>query len=446
MNYRKTTALITALALMLSAVSCGSKKEKNADENDKTETTTVTVSDEGNESDDENDEKSEKEDTTETDEKSDSVTTTSKKSDGGKNTTTETGVTTTTAPKTTRKLVIVDGKVRTTTFGRATTTQRTKADTTTTTETTTTTAESEDGYTAEIVMGDTPTFKGSNVTIDGTKAIITGGGNYLISGKSANGQVCVRTATEEKVKIILDGVDIANSSGPAVFIDEAKKCTVELKEGTESILRDGDKDKINDGVIFSNDTLRIKGGGKLVIESNNAHGIASDDDVIIESGTYEITSIKSGIYAHDDITINDGELRIFGGTNGLKSRGTLNINGGKCYISGGTKEEKSSVYAEGDFNYTGGYVYAAGNQVSVPTNTAVPYIVVDFKDSIEPGVNIEMLLDDANIATLIPHNNFRCLMVLSNDLAEGKKYATKLNGEWGESYTLTGGQNLVAFK
>lgn len=93
------------------------------------------------------------------------------------------------------------------------------------------------------------------------------------------------------------------------------------------------------------------------ITSGNAHGIASDDDIIIENGTYNITSVKSGIFAHDDITISGGNLDIKGGTNGIKSKGTINISGGNSIISGGTKEEKSSIYSAGAFNYSGGYVF-----------------------------------------------------------------------------------------
>ena len=115
-------------------------------------------------------------------------------------------------------------------------------------------------------------------------------------------------------------------------------------------LRDGGNDKTNDGVIFSNDTLRFKGNGTLNIISGNAHGIASDDGIIFENGIYNITSIKSGLFAHDDVTINGGTLDIKGGTNGIKSKGTLNINGGTAVVSGGTKEEKSSRPPQAGFN------------------------------------------------------------------------------------------------
>ena len=248
------------------------------------------------------------------------------------------------------------------------------------------------------------------------------------------------------IKVVLDGVDIANESGPAIFIDEAKKCTVELLDGTTSVLKDGAKDKINDGVIFSNDTLRIKGGGELCIYSNNAHGIASDDDVIIEDGIFEINSIKSGIFAHDDITVNGGELTVFGGTNGLKSKGTININGGRCVISGGTKEEKSSVYAGAALNYTGGSLFAAGNQVTTPSTSVNPFVVVDLGGSYDADSTVEMLLDSTQMVSFQPHNNFRCLMMLTPEIGVGSSYKTIIDGKEGKEFTLSDGQNLVTFE
>lgn len=303
----------------------------------------------------------------------------------------------------------------------------------------------QESYTAEIKLGSSPSISGENVSTNGSVVTVNGGGTFRFSGSVTDGQIYVDTATEEKVKIVLDGVDITNSSGPAILINDAKKCTIELADGTSSTLTDGMKDKVNDGVIFSNDTLKIKGNGSLTITANNAHGIASDDDIIIEGGTYNITSKKSGIFAHDDITIDGGDFVVKGGTNGIKSKGTMNINGGHAVISGGTKEEKSSVYAEGAFNYTGGYIFAAGNQVSVPTTSANPYIVVDLGDSVAAGTAVEMLLDGKSMVSFQPHNNFRCLMMLAPEISSGKSFGTVVGGS-SESFKVSDGQNLFVLK
>lgn len=309
----------------------------------------------------------------------------------------------------------------------------------------------ENTYTAEITLGGSPSGKGENFTVEGSKVTITSAGDYRFTGSCSDGQIIVAADTEEKVKIVLDGVDLNCTDGPAVFIRKAKKCTVELADGSSNKLSDSAKDKVNDGVIFSNDTLRIKGGGSLEINAGNAHGISSDDDLIIEGGNFVINSVKSGIMAHDDITISGGEFDIKGGTNGIKSKGgdnakgkgTININGGRILASGGTKEEKSSVYAMGDFNYTGGELYAAGNQVTAPTTYATPYIVVDASSSIiEAGSSVDFILDGTVYATLVPHNNSRCLLMLSPDIHDGATFSVSINGNSSEDFTVSEGQNV----
>ena len=296
-------------------------------------------------------------------------------------------------------------------------------------------------YTAEIELGATPKVTGTRVSVNGSVVTITAGGDFIFYGTVNDGQICVNTATEEKVTVILDGVNITNSNGPAIFINEAKRCTIKSREGTVNYLSDGGKDKENNAVIFSNDTVRLKGNGELNITANNAHGISSDDDIIIDNGTYNITSKKSGLIAHDDITINEGRLNIKGGTNGIKSKGTLNINGGYSVISGGTKEEKSSVYSEHSFSYTGGYVYAAGNKVSVPSYCENPFIVADLGSSMDAGSDVKMYLNGNEMISFQPHNSFRCLMMLAPEVSSGNSFRVSVNGKGSEDFSVSDGCN-----
>ena len=108
---------------------------------------------------------------------------------------------------------------------------------------------------------------------------------------------------------------------------------------------------------------------------------------------------------------------------------------------GGTKEEKSSVYSEGAFNYTGGYLYAAGNLVSVPTMSYNPYIVVDYGSAYEAGSTAELVLNDVQMAVLQPHNNFRCVMMLAPEISAGSSFYTVINGNGSETYSVNDGQN-----
>lgn len=295
-------------------------------------------------------------------------------------------------------------------------------------------------YTAEITLGVSASAKGDNVTVDGSSVTITGGGTYFIKGSASQGQIIVDTVTEEKLKLILSGVTLSNSSGPAIFINEAKRCTIELENGTVSTLKDGGKDKINDGVIFSNDTLHIKGNGTLNITSGNAHGIASDDDIIIEDGYININSVKSGIFAHDDITVKGGNINIKGGTNGLKSKGTIHIEGGHTVASGGTKEEKSAVYAASGFAYTGGMLISAGNQVTKPSSSSNPFAIIEVGGSASAGTKATVSLNGKQIETITPPNYFRYIIVLSPELKSGGKFTVDLAGKTTD-FTINDGFN-----
>lgn len=322
----------------------------------------------------------------------------------------------------------------------------TKAPGSSQTPTVTTTAAPEKKYDAEITFDKNVTVDGVNAQANGSVVSITAGGDYIVRGRSSNGQIYVNTAAEEKVEITLDNVDISCDGGPAIFVNEAKKCLIKLADGSVNYLRDSGRDKINDGVIFSNDTLRIKGSGYLEINAGNAHGIASDDDVIIESGEYFINSVKSGIFAHDDITINGGELTIFGGTNGIKSKGTVNINGGTALVCGGVKEEKSSVYASAGLYYTGGYLYAAGNTVTPPSETPNPYIVVNWANGVQAESTVGFVLGGTEFASLTPKNPFKCVMMLAPDILIGDGFTPVLDGESQGDFTVGEGRNLYVLE
>ena len=296
-------------------------------------------------------------------------------------------------------------------------------------------------YTGTVTFGKAVSHSGSNITVNGATATITAGGDYHICGSASNGQLEVNTP--EKVKLYLDGVSITSNSGPAIKVTNAKKITIELVSGTTSNLTDGGKDKENDGALFSNDTITIKGSGTLNITSHNAHGISSDDDVIIEEGTININSRKTGIMANDDITIEGGSLSVNGGTNGLKSKGTMNISGGTIIAYGGTKEEKSAIYSETEFNFTGGKLYAVGNAVTAPASMSSPCFVGAFSGSMLPNSTIKVKKDGGDLITLTPTNNYKCIMIMSSEIGAGSTLDINIDGKSYGSHKLNNDLNGI---
>lgn len=296
-------------------------------------------------------------------------------------------------------------------------------------------------YTAEVKLGSSTTFTGDNVSVSGSTVKITGAGDYIFTGKLSDGQIYVDADTEDKVTLVLNGVDINCTYGPAILINQSKKCTVKVKEGSVNNLSDSAKDKAYDGVIFSNDTIRVKGKGTLNINAGNAHGIASDDDVIFENSVCNITSNKSGIHANDNITISGGTLSITAGSNGLKSKDSITINGGTSFITGGKKDSNSAIYAAGAFEYTDGILCAAGNAVTAPTSSAYPYAVVEFAEAVSSGTQVSFLINGDQKASFAPKEDYRRVILLTPEASSGSKLTVRLGDVTKGEFTLSSGSN-----
>lgn len=208
---------------------------------------------------------------------------------------------------------------------------------------------------AKITLGDTVSIDGTGAEVsDNNTVTITDGGSYVISGELSDGMIQVDT--EEEVKLILQGVSITNEDGPAIYVKEAKSCYIETAEGTENILSDGesyaeteDKQK---ATIFSNDRLVLLGEGNLTVNGNYKHGICSDDEVYVVSGTYTITAVKDGIHTNNWISVEGGTVQITATDDGMQSKGPVALNGGTITIAA----EDKGVTAYGDLTVNDGTI------------------------------------------------------------------------------------------
>ena len=65
-------------------------------------------------------------------------------------------------------------------------------------------------------------------------------GYYSVEGSLADGQIIVNTEDKEVVRLILNGVDIRNTTGAAINITNAKKTVIILADNTTNTITDGD--------------------------------------------------------------------------------------------------------------------------------------------------------------------------------------------------------------
>lgn len=183
--------------------------------------------------------------------------------------------------------------------------------------------------------------EGSGATVKDNVVTISKEGTYVVSGTLSDGQIVVEASDTDKIQIVLNTVSITCSNNAPIYIKSANKVFITMADNTENTLTDGlnyeqTDDNTVDGVIFSMADLTINGNGTLNVTGNYKHGIASKDDLIITSGTYNITAVKDALNAKDCVKIKDGTLTLSATDgNGIQSKNGDDTTKGYVYISGG---------------------------------------------------------------------------------------------------------------
>lgn len=283
--------------------------------------------------------------------------------------------------------------------------------------------------------------EGEGVSISGNVVNITGEGTYIVSGSLPDGMINVNTKL--KVKLKLNGVNITNSTGPAIMVNDAKRLTITLIEGTVNSVSGGSA--ANDGAICTNDTLEIKGAGTLHVNGTVEHGISSDDDIVIKNGNIHINAVKTGVMANDDITISGGTLKVVGRTNGMKSKGTLHIAGGNIHVTGGSKETKSGLFSMTTFTLTGGSVYVIGCGAAEPdaATSTQRSVAVKFTPSIAGGGSAVISSGGSVLFDARSDTAFNTIFVSTPEIREGMEFNVTANGTDCGLFTTAGNMTSV---
>lgn len=285
------------------------------------------------------------------------------------------------------------------------------------------------------LKNDTAQYSGTGIVVDGNTVNITKGGTYVISG-TLNGSVQVLTE-DKKVYLELDNAHIHNTAGAALNVQQVKRITITTLKGTTNSFIDGGVHEETRGAIFSNDTVELNGEGVMNITANYAHGIRSDDDIILNSGTVNITSVKSGFHCNDGIEINGGKLFCDAGTNGVKTAGYVTITGGESVFIGGNREEKGAIYCDGVFTYTGGTFYAIGNLCAVPSaaTSTVNAVAIEFTNMFGANRAVNVKANGKDVLSITSPNYFRHVVFGGAGLTTTGTYSVSAGG------ALTGSVN-----
>ena len=216
----------------------------------------------------------------------------------------------------------------------------------------------DDEITGRILLQDgASTSDSKNVSINGDLITVNEAGTYLVSGSLGNGQIRIDTDKESKVKLILDGVDVSNSSSAAIYVVSADKLVVSLADGsTNTLCSTGSfvqtDDNNVDAAVFSKDDLTISGGGTLTVSSSEGHGIVCKNDLKIKNGRITISAMNKGISANDSITFDGGEVSIVSGDDAVNCEGEVTVNAGLLSLS----TEDDGIHADVSLTVCGGTI------------------------------------------------------------------------------------------
>lgn len=239
----------------------------------------------------------------------------------------------------------------------------------------------------------------THVTVNSTIGKV----QYIVKGKCSDGSI--KFYSTKKFQLMLGGLDLTNSNGPAINIQTGKTIYFTIGAGTTNNLCDGatyaeptvtgGKAEDQKGTLFAEGQMIFNGTGTLNITSLGGHGICSDDYLRIRSGKINILSaVKDGFHTNDlfrvgrtaserpEISVScEGDAIDCGKGNVLIEAGILTLNSAgeaikvsnedadltvnaSATINGGliniyTSEAKSSaIKCEGDYVQNGGVVRA----------------------------------------------------------------------------------------
>ncbi|MFK0002429.1 carbohydrate-binding domain-containing protein [Paenarthrobacter sp. NPDC090522] len=235
----------------------------------------------------------------------------------------------------------------------------------------------------------------SGVALDGNTVTISAAGTYRLSGSLTDGKIVVAAGDSDTVRIILDGVELGNSTGSPFVVQSADEAIVYLQDGTSNTLTDASTyadqgDDAPNAALYSMADLTIAGPGSLSVNGKYKDGIVSKDGLVLASGNVTVNAADDGIRGKDYTALLDGTYTVTAGDDGVKSdndtdegRGWLLVSGGSLTVNAGD----DGVKAYNTLTVSGGTVTVATSEEGLEAQ----HIVVSGGDttitSNDDGVN-----------------------------------------------------------
>ena len=233
----------------------------------------------------------------------------------------------------------------------------------------------------------------SSTVSDGQDIHITSAGVYVFSGKAANATIYVEAGKDDKVQLVLNGVNITNDSFPAIYVKTADKVFVTVSADSSlsvSGVFTTDGSTKTDGVIYCKTDLTLNGTAALTISSSK-NGIVAKDDLKITGGAYTITAKSKAIEANDSIRMAGGNLNLAAGKDGLHAENDEDDQKGYVYIGGGSL----TIYAGDDGIHATSVVQIDGGTLNIQAAEGIEGTYIQLNGGV---INIQSTDDGINAA------------------------------------------------
>lgn len=263
-------------------------------------------------------------------------------------------------------------------------------------------------------------------------------GTYVLSGSAAETTVYVEAADDAKVQLVLDGVNIENSSRPAICVLSADKVFVTTAEGSENSLSvTGTLPDDVDAALFSKDDLTLNGTGTLRI-SSTADGVSCKDDLRVTGGSYEVSATGHAFDANDSLAVSAGSFLVTAQKDGFHAEVSDDDTVGLVYVCGGTFD----VHAGSDGLQATTFLQIDGGTLSIETAEGLEATYVQVNGG---SVAISTSDDGINATTKSASLGTPTIEIrggdVAIDMAQGDTDALDVNGNLivsGGSVAITG--------
>ena len=244
----------------------------------------------------------------------------------------------------------------------------------------------------------------SGVLIQGNTVTVTSSGIYSISGALTEGQLlvdCNGTAV-----LILDGIEISNSSDAAIRVSNADHTLFFLPEGSTNKLVSGTEQEItaaagnadvesaSGAALYARDSLSFAGSGKLAAYGYINNAVATTDHLTVLGGELELAAVNNGLKGKDSVTILDGKITIHSGSDGIKSNNGVDAGCGNIDIRGSEINIISlgdGIQAERNLSVENGIItISAGDTTAIESGKSIQSFE-NLPDNMQNGMNEKWL-------------------------------------------------------